>query len=443
MQWLVLFFFSLVCSDSIVAAEENLPYVVAAYYENYSQNLSPTENRPVFSPTMIDSEILTDLYFAFGSFGYISKAVDPLNPRLTGDYKIQPTEKNDQTVLYPQFIALKKRSKNGLRIFLSIGGWNFNNPNNKNSGGDKTTPLFSQMVANASNRKQFITSAIEYAHQYGFDGIDIDWEYPGDMQRGGSEGDFSYFLIFLKECSKAFIEATPPLLLSIATPATIPANLPSSFHGEPSKYFKWIAECAQYVDRLNIMTYDYHGPFNIPKITGANTPLYRDSNPKSTHFISKTLENYLNHGVPAKKIIMGLATFGHSYSGVSELSPQSYGPGKSFETGGPPGISTNQVGFLSYFEIIDMLTQKKLIGSLDQTTATAQGYHLPSQLWVSYDNPDTIKEKAKIALKYNLKGVMFWSVNMDEYQKEPKYPNIRSAWKVFYPPSHLTRKFID
>lgn len=437
MQWLILLscsLFSLIHVELLVATETSSSYVVAAYYENYSGHLTPTENRPAFAPAMIDPNILTDIYFAFASFGYISKAVDPTNPHLTGDYTIQPTEKNDQTELYPQIMALKKRSKNGLRIFLSIGGWNFNDPQDKEGVGDKTYRLFSQMVAVSANRKQFIDSAIEYAHKYGFDGIDIDWEYPGDLKRGGTPDDFNHFLTFLQECSKAFNETTPPLLLSIATPATVPSNLPSRFHDEPSTFFKWLAQCAQYVDRLNIMTYDYHGPFDVPKITGVNTPLYRDTNPKSSNYIAKTLQNYLENGVPAKKIVMGLATFGHSYAGVAELSLQSHGPGKPFETGGSPGLSTNQVGFLSYFEIIDMLTQKKIIGSLDKTTMTAQGYDLPTKFWVSYDNPDTIKEKARMALKQNLKGVMFWSVNMDEYHKELKYPNIYSAWKIFYPP---------
>lgn len=402
--------------------------VVAAYYTNYSQYGS---QRPSFSLASIDTDILTDLYYAFAGFGYINKSVDPSNPHLTGDFSIQPVEANDQSTLYPQLAALKKSSKNQLKTFLSIGGWNFNDPNDPQGVGQHTYRLFSLMVSNANNRQKFIQSAIAYAHQYAFDGIDIDWEYPGDLQRGGSVDDFNNFLDFLQECSIAFSHALPPLMLSYAAPSNIPAGVPRSFQEDPSSYFRWLARCANYVDRITIMAYNYHTPYTEPKITGANAPLQRDTNAESPYFIARTLENYLNNGVPAKKIVLGIPTFGHSYANVQGLAEGNAGPGKRFESAAAPGAATRTPGLLAYFEIIDMIKKGELSFGLDSVTSTCYGYNEASQLWVSFDTPFTVELKAKMALERNLKGVIIWTIDMDDYRQEPRYPNVRAASAVF------------
>lgn len=398
--------------------------IVAAYYENSSQYRPPSGNRKVFSPSMIDPELLTDLYFAFAYFGFINKSVDPSNPRLTGDFLIHPTNSNDQTVLYPQIMALKQRNK-ALRVFLSIGGWNFNNPNDSQDAGKYTLGLFSRMISTTANRKQFIDSSIEYAHKYGFDGIDIDWEYPGDVRRGGTEDDFSNFITFLKECAEAFHTTTPPLLLSYAAPAFVPAGLPKTYVDNPSSYFKWLAECARYLDRINLMAYDYHGPFDDPKITGANAPLDRDTNPMSIYFIAKSIEYYLDNGVPPNKIVLGIPTFGHSFEGVQGLE-NNKGPGNSFTSAGMSGPSTKMPGFLAYYEVADLIAGKQLEFGTDSLTSTAYGYQIMNQKWVSFDTPETTALKVKLALNKRLGGVIFWSIDMDEYQWPPTFPNIRS-----------------
>lgn len=422
---------ALLIAVSQVTANSLSSFVVGAYYENYSQYWPPSGNRKPFSLSLIDTNILTDLNYAFAIFGFVTKSVNPSNPHLTEDFTIQPTEVNDQSVLYPQLLKLKQVSKNGLRVFLTIGGWNFNDPNDPQGTGKYTYRLFSRMISNSANRKQFIDSAINYAHRYGFDGIDLDWEYPGDLSRGGSIDDFNNFIEFLKECSEAFTKTNPPLYLSYDAPPSVPSGLPKSFQDEPNAFFRWIAQCAPYLDHINILAYDYHDPFNIPKITGANAPLNRDTNPESPYYIAKTLDNYLNNGVPANKIVLGMPIFGHSYAGVSGLTSGDAGPGKLFETAGIPGPSTKRAGLLSYYEISDMIADKLLSFGTDNVTSTAYGYNIQGQKWVSFDTPDTIKLKVEMALQRKLKGVIFWSVDMDEYQWEPKFPNIRIAWGVF------------
>ena len=61
--------------------------VVGAYYENWSQYRPPSGGRVQFMPNLIDPTIITDLYYAFAIFGYVSKSINPTNPHLTGDYR--------------------------------------------------------------------------------------------------------------------------------------------------------------------------------------------------------------------------------------------------------------------------------------------------------------------------------------------------------------------
>jgi len=431
---LAIFFFILALNLETVLFCEDIKYikhVVAAYYENKSHYRPPSGNRPPFSPQLINPAILTDIYYAFACFGYVTKSLDPLNPHLTGDFSIRPTDASDQNLLYPQIIALKRRQKS-LRVFLSVGGWSFNDPNDPEGLGQHTYKLFSQMVSSASNRKQFIDSFIAYAHKFGFDGLDVDWEYPGDIGRGGMEQDFDNFLIFLKECNLAFQKTSPRLLLSLATPATEPEGVSKHFE-DSNNYFKWLAQCAAFVDRINVMCYDYHGPFNVPKITGVNAPLNRDTSPKSQLYVAKTLQNYLLNNVPANKMVLGMPAFGHSYEGVAGLTLTDNGPGKPFKNDGIPGPSTRSPGLLAYFEIADMIARLQLTFEADSVTDTARGYHIFSGKWVSFDTPDTIKLKSQLALNANLKGVMFWSIDLDEYHWKPTFPNIRSAWNIIGP----------
>lgn len=404
------------------------PVVVAGYYENWSQYRPANGGRPQFMPNLIDPTILTDINYAFAIFGYVSRSIDPQNPHLTGDYTVQPVEWNDQSVLYPQIQALKKINP-ALRTHLSIGGWSFNDPNDPNGMGQYTYQLFSQMVASQANRTQFINSAIAYAHQYGFDGIDIDWEYPGDLTRGGTDADFANFVQFLSELYSACKAASPKLYVTYASAAIVPSGVSEAYR---AGYFQWLANCAPNLDWFNIMCYDYHGPFDSPKLTGVNAPLSRDTDPQSTLFVKQTIENYLSGGVPANKMVVGMATYGHSYAGVTGMTDATNGPGLPFTSAGPAGPSTGQPGFLAYFEIADMTSTGALTFASDAATSTAYGFNLTTQEWVSFDTPDTITLKANTIKSYNLLGGMFWAIDDDEYWWGTKYPNIRAGYNILH-----------
>jgi chitinase len=326
-----------------------------------------------------------------------------------------------------------KQINPNLRTHISIGGWGFNDPQDPSGIGTHTYQLFSQMAANESSRSQFIESLVNYARHFNFDGVDIDWEYPGDLTRGGTEDDFENFITLLQQLNSACKAVTPNLMLSMASPAIIPSGVPQKYRDNPELYYQWLARCSTYLDHFNLMAYDYHGPFDNPKITGVNAPLNQDTMPSSVNCIKATLSNYIQNGVPASKIVLGLATYGHSYGGVQNLSSTSNAPGLAFTSSGQAGPSTGSPGMLSYYEIADMIALNQLTFGSDPITETAYAYNTTSKEWISFDTPQTIALKAQYAKSLSLGGVMFWAIDDDEYAWGTKFPNIRSAYDIFYP----------
>jgi chitinase len=111
--------------------------------------------------------------------------------------------------LYPRVTALKSQNK-ALKVFIAVGGW---------AAGGAT---FSNMVKTSGSRSIFIESAVSFMKTYGFDGIDIDWEYPAATDRDGVPADTENYVTFLKE-----------LRAACGTSFGISATLPSSYCKSP------------------------------------------------------------------------------------------------------------------------------------------------------------------------------------------------------------------
>jgi chitinase len=398
-----------------------MSYRTIGYFENWAQYRQAGGK---FFPNQIDASLFTHINFAFGLFGFVTWSVDPTPTRtgpqrLTGDYTVQPTEWNDETVLYPALNALKQQNPN-LKTLLSIGGWSMNSATdvptsgNPHPYGPYTYQLFSRMVADPKGRAQFINSAITFARNYGFDGIDLDWEYPGDSTRGGTPDDLNHFLTLLQEFRAA---AGPNFLLSMASPAIVPSNLPPQWVNDPQSFFSWLAACAQSLDWLNMETYDYHGSFDPATVgTGVNSPLLEDSTPNGPFSIKNSVESYLAAGISGAKINLGLPTYGRSYTvaNPSLLVPHP-APGLPFSGPGPAGPATAEAGTLAYYEIVQQLLAKSLTSGWDPGTLTPYAYNAQTGVWVSYDNEQSIGYKISYLLEKGLGGAMFWAIDDDAF----------------------------
>lgn len=132
------------------------------------------------TPSEMVTTGFTHLNFAFAS-------IDPVS------YQMVPADPAD-VAMYTEFTALQTSS---LRTWIAVGGFDF-------SSAAATHTTWSNLTANAAYRAAFIQSAITFMDNYGFSGIDIDWEYPGDFDRGGGPGDTENFVQLIIEMRAAF-----------------------------------------------------------------------------------------------------------------------------------------------------------------------------------------------------------------------------------------------
>jgi chitinase len=202
-----------------------------------------------FFPNQTDPTLCTHVNFAFA--------------HISANHEVINTEWNDIIPggLYEQTIALKLRQP-GLKVLISIGGYNF--------GMWQITIT----ISTPANRAAFINSAIEFCRTWGFDGVDLDFQFPGAADRGSPPQDKYRFTDLLQEfrtaiTNEAALTGKDPLLLTI----DVGAQKTTIDNGYEVELIH------QYVDYINIMTYDYNGAWDT--ITGMNAPLY----PRADEFL--------------------------------------------------------------------------------------------------------------------------------------------------------------
>lgn len=281
---------------------------------------------------------------------------------------------------YTQFTALKSST---LQTWIAIGGWDFNDP-----GPTQTT--FSDIASSASSRAAFISSLQSFMSQYGFQGVDIDWEYPGAPDRSGKAGDTQNLVTLLSEMRAAF-----------GTTYGISVTLPASYW-----YLRWFDPIAMepYVDFFGLMTYDLHGPWdkdvvdvgpviigqtNIPEISNWTLPLWYD-------------------GVDPSKINMGLAYYGRGYT-VSSVDCMEVGCEWSGTSN--PAPCTAFGGVMSLQEINSIIIPELGIEPILDSVAMMK-YLVWSNQWIGYDDLDTIAMKKSWASSHCFGGTMIWSIDL-------------------------------
>ncbi|OMO90715.1 hypothetical protein COLO4_18933 [Corchorus olitorius] len=274
------------------------------------------------------------------------------------------------------------RDKNPpVKTMLSIGG----------AGCDPD--IFAGMASSKERRGGFINSTIEIARTHRFDGVDLDWEFPATVN------DMSNLALLLQEWREAIeyeakTSKKPCLLLTSAVYYT------SEFinYGVPRSYPA--AAMAEYLDWANPMCFDYHG--NWDHSTGIHTALYDPTGNIST---SHGIGSWVQAGMPPNKLVMGLASYGHTWK---LQDPSVHGIGAP-AVGVGPG---DEQGFFNYYAIIDFNKEQNATVKYDKTTVSYYSYVGDS--WIGYDDVWSIKKKVRFAKYKGLGGYFFWALGYDE-----------------------------
>jgi len=277
-------------------------------------------------------------------------------------------------------LAAYKRKHPHIKTLVAVGGW----------GADG----FSQAAATPEGRQTFVASAIELMNKHGFDGIDIDWEYPGVSAAGiaASKDDKRNFTLLLRDLRRGLDAHTArdgkKRLLTIAVGAS-----QTCVDGIET------ATIAQYVDFVNVMTYDLAGA-GAGARTGHHAAMYpsRPGDP-SAH---TALEAYERAGVPRRKLVIGAAFYGRMWKGVEDG-----GKNGLHQAAADRGNTT-----INYPSIMQNYFQKNGYKVYWDDGACAP-YLYNGENFISFDNTESVRIKARYARSRGLGGVMFWEYSLD------------------------------
>ena len=280
-------------------------------------------------------------------------------------------------------VVALKRDNPSLTVLVSVGGW-------LGSGG------FSDMALTHESRDVFIRSVLEFVEKYQLDGLDVDWEYPGLIGAGNKfrPEDKQNYTLLLSDLRKQFDHEEKKLHRRLYL--TIAAGASSEFleHTEMDNVQK-------YVDTVNLMAYDYYEP-SSDAITGNHAPLFTDPQDPKKISADRSVQEYEQAGVPAAKIVLGVPFYGHVWGQVPDIHHGLFQPGKPAPNtfGGYGNISANMLnnGYSRYW---------------DAAASAPYLYNAAQQIFVSYEDPESLALKCKYVLDHHLGGMMFWDYESD------------------------------
>ena len=157
-----------------------------------------------------------------------------------------------------------------------------------------------------------------------------------------------------------------------------------------------MGEVAKYVDTVNLMAYDYYEPGD-DKTTGNHAPLFTDPADPKAISADRSVREYEKAGVPARKLVLGVPFYGHVWGQVQATNHGLFQPGQPV-----PNVYAN------YAAIVSTMLGQGYSRYWDASASVPYLYNPEMQIFVSYEDPESLALKCKYVKEQHLKGIMFW-----------------------------------
>ncbi|MEW7865549.1 glycosyl hydrolase family 18 protein [Aeromonas diversa] len=288
-------------------------------------------------------------------------------------------------------MALKQAYPN-LKILPSVGGWTLSDP--FYFLGDKT------------KRDTFVASVKEFLQTWKFfDGVDIDWEFPGGLGANpalGGPNDGQTYVLIMKELRA--------MLDELEAQTGRKYELTSAISAGGDKIAKVDYKAAQqYMNHIFLMSYDFNGAWSNSEL-GHQTNLYAASwDPATKYTTDKGVRAMLDQGVEPGKLVVGAAMYGRGWTGVSGYLAGNPFTGKA--TGPVKGTWEN--GVVDYRDIVNNRMGAGWEKGYDEVAEAPYLFNAGSGDLISYDNDRSVKAKGQYVLTNQLGGLFAWEIDSD------------------------------
>jgi chitinase len=366
---------------------------VIGYYQSWQWQQSPA----LLSPHNIPYDKLAVINYSF-FYPLESGEIVGMDPA-ADRYLLQGETDSLSADLEPGGSIIELAKRHGTKVVLSIGGW-------------ENSSHFPQVAADPTKRINFAHGCVEHIRHYGFDGIDVDWEFPGYVRHNGTPQDRHNFTLLLQTVRDS-LEALGDksgkrYLLSASLPA-------AASHLRDLEVQKITA----ILDYLNIMTWDLFGSWG--QISNHNSALYGPSQGDSTRCLDGAFKLYHGaHDVPAEKINLGVAFYGHSYTQCNEIYGKHDGADTTLFPRGEALLYAQIAEKMNLFERFwDSKAQSPYLVSTSQN------------MLISLDDEESVARKADYVISNNAAGLIIWPL-LGDYLKDGQTPLLDVIHKKLY-----------
>ncbi|CAI5446404.1 unnamed protein product [Caenorhabditis angaria] len=283
-----------------------------------------------------------------------------------------------------------------------------------------SNPSFTKMSSNASSILKFSSDTLDFLIYYNLDGIDIDWEFPV-WSSDANQDDRIYFRNLLEVLYDKYHNKGKLISVAVSGPPTI-TKIAYDVQALAKKYRKFIIFSVRYADMVQVMNYDFH-VFSRKSnpLVGFNAPLH----PLRFEFSllakmnsESSMNTWFSLGLPRNITYFGIPTYCRAFRLLSKYFFKPYSP------------AVSAIDEFTDYESVCYLTEKNSNYRKVWNTRAASPYLYGSdRLWISYENPESIRQKVTFAKTLGVAGIMVFSVGNDDFHGkcgQGKYPLINS-----------------
>lgn len=350
---------------------------LTVYLEVYDEGYVTNYEKDVIVPKILFNDLtkgnaVFGYYSTWNFFGYSEEALTTLDVVNLSFAYVNKDFGLDTSSIDKLLTKVKEVHNHGIRVVLSVQGYGSEGKN------------FSDAASTDSGRKKLAKSMANYVVENNLDGIDIDWEYPGYQTGRSTAVDKENYTLLIKEIRTELKKRNSDYLITAA--------IPGGPWG-PTRFD--LTALNNYLDYFHIMTYD----LNASGSCVHHTALYASSGTVSNCTVDESVKYYLNQGVSASKIIVGLAFYGKYTSGTSL---------------GGSGSSYSSIIYTKIYN--DYLSNPNANYKVffDEVAKAPYIIDYDKNIFITYDDERSIGYKFDYVYQKKLGGVMIWEVGEDK-----------------------------